>query len=336
MSFRDNLLHLRSSHNMTQEQLAMLLGVSRQSVTKWEAEKTSPEMDKLLAMCQIFDCTLDELVQGDLTNRQPDPANTLPVTNTPTDICGYEDHSLKIAWKIPTGIAAIILGVALFIAPVAHSINNSSIAPISAAFIFLGIIVGLAFIIPSALENAAFSRSHPFIEDFYTLEDKTKARKRFSFQLVVGIALIFAGICIAAFFDGRGEINEAYGVSILLAFIAVAVWLIVNGGMYLGRTNLKERNLDVVDDLEIEDIMDAPYDDAWKQDMLKHKKHSTRKSAICSIIMLIATIVGLVFLFTNISIMGAPSKEIFRIAWPIGGICCAVAVLVYHLFTDKN
>ena len=44
MSFRDNLIHLRAVNNMTQEQLAMLLGVSRQSVTKWESEKSYPEM----------------------------------------------------------------------------------------------------------------------------------------------------------------------------------------------------------------------------------------------------------------------------------------------------
>lgn len=41
MSFRDNLQHLRATRNMTQEQLAMLLGVSRQSVTKWEVVATS-------------------------------------------------------------------------------------------------------------------------------------------------------------------------------------------------------------------------------------------------------------------------------------------------------
>ena len=54
MSFRDNLQHLRAARNMTQEQLAMLLGVSRQTVTKWEAEKSNPEMDKLIDMCRIF------------------------------------------------------------------------------------------------------------------------------------------------------------------------------------------------------------------------------------------------------------------------------------------
>ena len=66
MGFRENLQHLRATRNMTQEQLAMLLGVSRQSVTKWEAAKSYPEMDKLLKICQIFECSLDDLVTGDV------------------------------------------------------------------------------------------------------------------------------------------------------------------------------------------------------------------------------------------------------------------------------
>lgn len=69
MSFRENLLYLRATHDLTQEQLAEQLGVSRQSVTKWESDKSYPEMDKLIKMSQLFDCTLDELVQGDLTGR---------------------------------------------------------------------------------------------------------------------------------------------------------------------------------------------------------------------------------------------------------------------------
>ena len=74
MSFRDNLQHLRATHAMTQEQLAMMVGVSRQSVTKWEAERAYPEMDKLLKLCQIFDCTFDDLVTGDLTCTVPSAA----------------------------------------------------------------------------------------------------------------------------------------------------------------------------------------------------------------------------------------------------------------------
>ena len=74
MSFRENLQHLRATRGMTQENLAVLLGVSRQSVTKWESERAYPEMDKLLKICSVFDCTLDELVQGDLTGRPTEPA----------------------------------------------------------------------------------------------------------------------------------------------------------------------------------------------------------------------------------------------------------------------
>lgn len=115
MSFRNNLQYLRASRNMTQEQLAMLLGVSRQSVTKWEAEKSYPEMDKLLKICQLFDCSLDDLVQGDLSacanETVVDAAVQIPA-GPPTDICGYDEHQRKIAWQVPTGVAIIMLELA--------------------------------------------------------------------------------------------------------------------------------------------------------------------------------------------------------------------------------
>ena len=63
MSFRTNLQYLRAQRNMTQEQLAMLLGVSRQAISKWESEKAYPEMDKLLMICDLFGCTLDDLCE---------------------------------------------------------------------------------------------------------------------------------------------------------------------------------------------------------------------------------------------------------------------------------
>ena len=91
----------------------MLLGVSRQSVTKWEAEKSYPEMDKLLKMCSIFECSLDDLVTGDLTNRPAEDATAPKMPDGPaTDVCGYDDHAKSLAWRIPTGIAFIMLGIA--------------------------------------------------------------------------------------------------------------------------------------------------------------------------------------------------------------------------------
>lgn len=66
MSFRKNLEYLRKEKNFSQEELAFKLGVSRQAVSKWESGGAYPETDKMISMCKIFDCTLDELMKEDI------------------------------------------------------------------------------------------------------------------------------------------------------------------------------------------------------------------------------------------------------------------------------
>lgn len=67
MSFNEKLQKLRKTNGLSQEGLADLLDVTRQSVSKWESGTTYPEMDKLLAMCKIFKCSLDDLTNDDIT-----------------------------------------------------------------------------------------------------------------------------------------------------------------------------------------------------------------------------------------------------------------------------
>lgn len=64
MKFCENLQKLRKAKNISQEQLAEMLGVTRQSVSKWESGASYPEMEKLVEMCKIFHCSLDVLVNG--------------------------------------------------------------------------------------------------------------------------------------------------------------------------------------------------------------------------------------------------------------------------------
>lgn len=62
MSFGQNLQLLRKLHNgMTQEALAEKMGVSRQTVSKWESDDSYPEMDKAIELSRFFSCTLDHL-----------------------------------------------------------------------------------------------------------------------------------------------------------------------------------------------------------------------------------------------------------------------------------
>ena len=67
MSFGKNLQYLRKlSGNMTQEALAEKLGVSRQTISKWEMDAANPEMEKALEICKIFNCSLDNLFRDEL------------------------------------------------------------------------------------------------------------------------------------------------------------------------------------------------------------------------------------------------------------------------------
>ena len=61
MKFNEKLSCLKKEKHYSQEELAEKLSVSRQAVSKWESGTSYPEMDKLLLICKIFDCTLEEL-----------------------------------------------------------------------------------------------------------------------------------------------------------------------------------------------------------------------------------------------------------------------------------
>ena len=64
MSFRDNLQHLRAAKGMTQEQLAMLLGVSRQAVSKWEKGTSDPSTHNLIALAELYGVDAATLIKS--------------------------------------------------------------------------------------------------------------------------------------------------------------------------------------------------------------------------------------------------------------------------------
>lgn len=71
MNFGENLQNIRKKNHMSQEDLAELLGVSRQAVSKWELGEGYPEVDKLLILSQKLNVSLDSL----LGNETAEPAS---------------------------------------------------------------------------------------------------------------------------------------------------------------------------------------------------------------------------------------------------------------------
>ena len=91
MALGKNIYELRTAKNLSQGDLADLLDVSRQSVSKWETDAAIPDLDKLIKMCDVFGVTLDEL-----TGRTPQEKEGTTVTVveksstfTPQKIVGY-------------------------------------------------------------------------------------------------------------------------------------------------------------------------------------------------------------------------------------------------------
>lgn len=63
MDLSEKIVKLRKNNNLTQEQLAEQLNVSRQSVSKWESGQAAPDIDKIVAMGEIFHVTTDYLLK---------------------------------------------------------------------------------------------------------------------------------------------------------------------------------------------------------------------------------------------------------------------------------
>lgn len=66
MNLADNLKKIRKDNNLSQEQLAEKLGVSRQAVSKWESGISYPEMDKVIQICNLFNLNINELINEDI------------------------------------------------------------------------------------------------------------------------------------------------------------------------------------------------------------------------------------------------------------------------------
>ena len=96
MSFRKNLEYLRKSKKLSQEELANKLNVSRQSVSKWESGAAYPETEKILAICKIFDCTLDDLMNQNIQEDELEEKRTYTFNDFLKGVTDIVDRSIKM------------------------------------------------------------------------------------------------------------------------------------------------------------------------------------------------------------------------------------------------
>lgn len=408
MSFKENLQYLRGSRNMTQEQLAMLLGVSRQAISKWESEKAYPEMDKLLMLCDMFGVTLDDLVMGDVrasagcggAGRVDLAADTDGVaasvgvadaavgavpgvigfaasqvagmsdsgesdaqgaktgvqlsvspesdtrdgTDIPQsvprhivqDVVGYDSHMRRFAWLIAIGVAAIILGVAvgMLFSPEGSVLGPSPVNDVLVTVCTLvGAMVGLALLIPAGIMHGDFRRRHPYVQDFYTNEDKSRASVVLAIGVAIGAVLILAGVCVRVFCDEFVADGDAgWPDSVLLACVAAAVFCFIMSGMTHDKVNVDKYNREAEEE-SVREGRSVPHPTMSESDRFYRRL----TSAICGVIMLLATVVALLMLFLGTAGSDADAwMKVFWVPWPIGGVLCGVVDIIVSLVKEAR
>ena len=115
MEFNNKLYELRKQKGLSQEELANRLNVSRQTVSKWEVGESSPDMEKLVAISELFDISLDELVL-DKAPKKEEPSEQIVKSEMYSD---FKEHVLtennKKKAKKGLIIAGIVLGAILLV-----------------------------------------------------------------------------------------------------------------------------------------------------------------------------------------------------------------------------
>ena len=115
MEFNNKLYELRKQKGFSQEELANRLNVSRQTISKWEVGESTPDMEKLVAISDLFEVSLDELIKGEEAKRA-EPSVRIVRSELYSDVKEHvltEDNKKRVTKGLK--IAGIIAGVIVLI-----------------------------------------------------------------------------------------------------------------------------------------------------------------------------------------------------------------------------
>lgn len=311
MSFSENLQTLRKAKNISQEQLAERLDVSRQAVSKWETDGGYPEMDKLIALCGIFGCTMDELVTGRIS------------VDKPADRKVYDEHYNRFSKGIGLGVTLIILGTALVVfLDTLGTVRNSYVLQegIAPSVFMMIVAAAVALFVILGVEHAGFRKLHHSMPELYSFEEKERFNKHFGTTIAIAVAAIIIAllpIIIVEAVAENDELTDLVTVPIFLTVLSVAVGSIVYTGIQYSKYDIEKYNID-----NIKEYGAKEGDNPALVNSNTVKKR-TLSEKICGVIMLTATLVFVATgLLTNV---WHPTWVVF----PIGGILCTIVNVIF-------
>ena len=254
MILADKIMTLRKQNGWSQEELAEMLGVSRQAISKWESAQSIPDMNRILAMATIFGVTTDYLLrddQGEVAITEPTAGaeDTLLRTVTMEEATDFLEHRNRSARRVPLGVFLCILSpiVLLFLGAGAEygrlALSEDQATAIGLVVLLLFVAPAVALFILTGLAGSRFEYlEKEAIDTVYGVSGMVKERRErfrpvYQTQLIIGIILCILSclpLFFAMFFFAEDEFAEALSIPFMLCLIAVGVFLIVRACIIWG------------------------------------------------------------------------------------------------------
>jgi len=224
MMFSENLQYLRKKDSMTQEQLAEKLGVSRQAVSKWEAGAAYPEMDKIVAICDMFGMNIDTLINGDAEK------------SVSEDTEGYDLFYNRSSRAMAFGVFLILAGVALLVAMSAFGLEKLGLV-VFFALLTVSVVIFIWF----GIRMDDFRKKHRSVNDFYSTKERESFKRKFAAGMASGVGLILFGVLIVVGASFLG-MDETLSAALLLTCVSFAAAGFVYFGMQSDKYNIDKYN----------------------------------------------------------------------------------------------
>ena len=298
MAFSENLQFLRTRQGQTQEQLAELLEVSRQSVSKWESAQSFPEMDTILRICDLYQVDLNTLMRGSVEDSLVE------------DTAQYDSFMNRFSRRMAFAVGGIIAGVG-----VCGLLETKGISQyLTGAVLLLIIAVCVVVMVASSLQNDNFRKAHPTITDFYTQEQRQAFRQKFIWFISGGVGAILFDVALLMLFFSKfpeEEPFESYAISVFLLIVAGAVTAFVYAGIQEEKYKIDEYNRDNNPTPEV-------------------KKRKGLISTICAALMTLVTA-----LYVGLGLALDLWRAAWWV-FAVGGILCAVVNIVLDPYRDED
>ncbi len=325
MILSEKILTLRKQLGWSQEELAEKLDVSRQSVSKWEVGAAIPDLDKILALSELFGVSTDYLLKDsmeELVYRQDEEKAEGRVVSA-EEAHAYMNLCRKLAGRMAGAVSLLILSPVCVIQLEAlaefgkTSMSETTAGAIGGIVLLLMVAVGVAILIYNGMQ---LSKYEYLEKDIFSLQygvegivekRKSEFENRFRLCIVTGVVLCITGVLPILIAEGLSpsEMIEAGCTSALFVFVAVGVFCFIWGGTIQGSYN---KLLQV--------------DDYTPENKLADKKLSFFPGCYW----LIVTAIFLIILFT-----GGKSAAIVMI-WPVAGILFAVVYMLLKAIAKRK